>query len=162
MTIPTTTVQTALLDSVDWHAVAHVVAVGGGDGAVLAMLLQEHPWITGVLFDEPTAVAGAAVTLAAAGVAHRVDVETGDLLGPVPPGGDLYLLVGRLTTRPGDETAQILRRCHAAMAAAARLVVCEPDPPACWPDVVDRTGFEVVSTTESREWLVVEARPRRS
>jgi hypothetical protein len=177
----------AVVATVDWSAVRHVVDVGGNRGAFLAAILTHLPHATGVLFDQPQVVAGAAQSLAHAGVADRVDVEGGDFFVAVPPGGDLYLVANVLWNWSDAQAACILRRCRDAMGAAARLVVCEPvvppgnDPhPAKvldlanlwlnggrvrtepeWRALLAGAGFDLERVAETAmEWSVIEANPR--
>jgi len=68
--------------------------------------------------------------LAALGVSESdkvVEINAADaaLLGDIPAGGDLYLLKGVLQTYDDDGAAVILRKCRAAMAEGARLVIVE-------------------------------------
>jgi hypothetical protein len=69
MTQLTRTVSDAVLASFDFTPFRTIVDVGGGQGAFLSAILQAHPETTGVLFDAPTVIAGAAPILRAAGVA---------------------------------------------------------------------------------------------
>lgn len=111
-----------LLDVVDWSTVNRtVIDVGGGQGGLLAGVLQRHPHLRGVVYDLPDAVAGAPAFLAAARVADRAEAVAGDFFESVPAGGDVYLLcrgglqlgrragvAGAGCLPPGDE-----RRCPA-------------------------------------------------
>ncbi len=69
--------------------VSRVVDVGGGLGAMLAILLRRHRHLLGLLYDQANALQGAAAFLEAAGVAHRVEVRTGNFFESVPAGADL-------------------------------------------------------------------------
>ena len=136
--------------TVDWTGVRHVIDDPGSDGTLLAAILRDLPEATGVLFDEEAVVAGAHAVLGAAGVEDRVDVEAGSFFAAVPPGGDLYLLANVLWSWSDQEAVQILRRCRDAMAASARLVICEPEgtrSTVSWRVLLGETGFEVASIT---------------
>ena len=102
-----------------------VVDVGGGDGTLLATALAHHPRMRGLLFDQPHVVAAAEAVLAAAGVADRCDVISGDFFTEVPTGGDAYVLSGVLCDWEDAEARQILRHCRHAMGASAQLVLVE-------------------------------------
>lgn len=110
-----------VIDAVVHGRVTHVVMVEGDPELVIAML-RRHPHTTATLCGPPE-VAGRAVV--DAGLADRVDVETGDPAGVVPPGGDLYLIVDSVGRGSSADSSSLLERCHAAMASSARLIVCE-------------------------------------
>ena len=102
-----------------------VVDVGGGDGTLLAAILQAYPHPRGVLFDLPHVVAQAEAVLASAGVADRCTRVGGDFFTDVPPGGDRYVLSRVLHDWGDDRAADILRSCRRAMAPGALLLVIE-------------------------------------
>lgn len=118
-------VAAALLRSLDWRGVRHLVDVGGGSGAMLAVLLAGLPEARGTVFDQPHAVQWAPQVLAQAGVAARCTSEAGSFFEQVPAGGDVYLLKSVLHNWDDARSVRILRCCRAAMVAGARLVVVE-------------------------------------
>src|SRR3712207_9225575 len=76
----------------DLSSIGTVVDVGGGQGRLLAGLLEATPGLSGVLFDRPEVVAGAEAVLRGEGVADRCAVVGGDFFASVPLGGDAYVL----------------------------------------------------------------------
>lgn len=102
-----------------------VVDVGGGEGALLAMILNHSPEARGVLFDLPDAVVGASGVLGAAGVADRCEVVAGDAFAEVPSGGDVYLLSRVLFNWSDADAVRLLRAVAAAMSSTSRLCVIE-------------------------------------
>ena len=102
-----------------------VVDVGGGNGGLLAALLAANPGLSGLLYDRSHVVSGASAVLEAAGVATRCRIESGDFFEVVPTGGDVYILCQILHDWDDGRAGSILRRCRAAMATGARLVVVE-------------------------------------
>ncbi|PZS25675.1 MAG: hydroxyneurosporene methyltransferase [Pseudonocardiales bacterium] len=102
-----------------------IVDIGGGTGIVLAEILSTNPHLRGVLFDTPTAVAGAEAELSKAGVADRCQVVSGDVHDSVPTGGDVYLLSGVIHGSSDDQAVEILSTCRAAMADTACLLIAE-------------------------------------
>jgi hypothetical protein len=178
-----------VVEAVDWTGVHHIVDVGGNHGGFLAAILDHLPEATGVLFDQPQVVAGAAAALDVAGVADRVDVEGGSFFESVPPGGDLYLVANVLWNWDDAQAGRILLRCRDAMAPSARLLICEPvippgngphaaklldlgnfwlnggrtRTPEAWRALLAATGFDLLGITETElEWSVIEAKPRPS
>src|SRR5215212_2866514 len=74
----------ALRASRDLSSIGTVVDVGGGQGRLLAGLLEAVPGLRGVLFDRPEVVTGAEAVLRAAGVADRCTVVGGDFFSSAP------------------------------------------------------------------------------
>jgi hypothetical protein len=102
-----------------------VVDVGGGSGALVAMLLRRHPQLRGIVFDLPEATAGAEAALAAAGLADRARAVGGSFFTSVPSDGDAYVLCSVLHNWDDADATTILRTCRAAMHGDARLLVVE-------------------------------------
>ncbi|OPC82525.1 hypothetical protein B4N89_17695 [Embleya scabrispora] len=102
-----------------------VVDLGGGDGTLLAHVLRAHPEVEGVVFDVPTGLAATADTLAAAGVAARARVVSGDFFAAVPSGCDAYLLKQILHDWDDKEAGAILRNIRAVIPPAGRLFLLE-------------------------------------
>jgi len=157
----------------DFSGVGTLVDVGGGNGSLLATVLQAHPSMRGVLFDLPRVVQGAPVRLAAASVAERCRIVGGDFFESVPAGGDAYVLSNVLHDWHDDRAAAILRNVHQAMQGRGRLLVVneqviapanEPHPgklgdiimlliggrertEAEWRSLFEQAGFEFVGIT---------------
>jgi hypothetical protein len=125
MTAMTRAVNASLLEAYDFGRFDTVVDVGGGQGALLAALLDRYPTLRGVLFDQPHVVAGAEQVLERAGVAGRCRVESGSFFDGVPEGGDAYLLKAIVHDWEDGEAAEILRSCRRAMGSAGTLLVVE-------------------------------------
>jgi SAM-dependent methyltransferase len=114
----------------DFSTLGTLVDVGGGHGTLLAAILQAHPSLRGILFDQPSVVTGAQRILAATGVVERCAVMGGDFFGAVPAGGDLYLLSRVLFNWADDRAVAILQNCRRAMGGSGKLLVVEPMMPA--------------------------------
>lgn len=112
-----------------------VVDVAGGQGGLLAAVLDRHPGVSGLLYDQPQVVA-APEALRAPRYAGRWRAEGGDFFQHVPGGGDVYVLKRILHDWDDARALEILRRCRAALTPAARLLVIDaviapgndPDP----------------------------------
>jgi SAM-dependent methyltransferase len=109
----------------DFSKLRRIVDIGGGHGAFLAVLLQAHADLLGVLFDRPHAMPGARTTLAAAAVASRCEFVSGDFFDTVPRGADGYLLKAIVHDWDDDKSIAILRNCRRVMPDDGRLVVVE-------------------------------------
>jgi hypothetical protein len=120
----------AVLEVCDFGDVHTVVDVGGGNGAMLAAVLADHPDVRGVVFDRPEALARAPQVLQQAGVHDRCDTVAGDFLTSVPPDADAYILAQILHDWPDQMAGEILAACRSAMRPGARLWVIERLMPA--------------------------------
>ncbi|OKI07291.1 methyltransferase [Streptomyces sp. CB02923] len=110
----------------DFGRFATIVDVGGGDGTLLAAILRAHPAPRGMIYDSAEGHAQAPARLAAAGVADRVTLTTGDFFAAAPPGGDLYLLKSVIHDWNDDQCADILGHIRQVLPADGRLLIIEP------------------------------------
>ena len=71
-----------------------LVDIGGSHGALLSTILKAHPSLKGVLFDQPSVIAGAKKSrhLTDPGIARRCRLESGSFFVSVPSGADAYIL----------------------------------------------------------------------
>jgi O-methyltransferase domain/Dimerisation domain len=113
----------ALLDAYDFGRFATVIDIGGGNGTLLAGLLQRYPSMQGALFDQPHVVARADEVFRRAGVADRARIVAGNFFEEVPEGGDAYLLKAIIHDWEDQESASILRNCRHAIADADGVVL---------------------------------------
>ncbi len=114
----------------DWRGVRQVIDVGGGYGELLAEILAAQRSVRGILFDLPHATRDAAAYLAERGLAQRCAVVCGSFFEALPAGADVYLLKSILHNWDDADALRILRRCRAAMPAAARVLLVERVLPA--------------------------------
>jgi SAM-dependent methyltransferase len=171
----------------DWTGVREVVDVGGGNGVLLATLLSAVPGLTGVLFDLPHVLAGAAPVLDEAGVTDRVRTHGGDFFVEMPAGADAYVLSQVLHDWDDDQAASILATCRRAMPPDGRLLILEhvlpettePDPAllldlhmlvllggrerteTAWRSLLARGGFTVRGVHHGSRSALIEAVPDR-
>jgi orsellinic acid C2-O-methyltransferase len=109
----------------DWSTAKRLVDVGGGHGELLAVVLQAHPHLQGVLFDLPHAVEGARSKLHDTGLAQRCEVVGGSFFEAVPAGADVYMLKSILHNWSDEDGNAILRQCRRAVVRDGRLLVVE-------------------------------------
>jgi hypothetical protein len=115
----------AILAAYDFGAFGTIVDVGGGDGTLLAAILDRHPGPRGVLVDVPHALEHARERLRASPHGARIELVPGSFFEAVPPGGDAYLLKHIVHDWDDERAVQILRSCRRAMPAHARLLVID-------------------------------------
>lgn len=118
----------SVLQSYDFSRLRRVADVGGGHGEMLAYVLRANPGTSGILFDLPVAVAGAANHFRQ----NHPDLEArctfvpGDFFESVPPGADAYILKSVIHDWNDERGARILANVRRAMAGDARLLLIEP------------------------------------
>jgi hypothetical protein len=122
----TRAVAPPILAGYDFSRFGTLVDVGGGDGTLIAAILNAVPGMRGVLFDLPAGVEAAARTLQAAEVTDRCRVATGDFFTSVPEGADAYLLKSVIHDWDDERAVAILRNCRRAMPATGTVLVVEP------------------------------------
>jgi hypothetical protein len=130
-----------------------VVDVGGGEGALLAAVVEASDATRGVLFDLPEVIARARRTPRPPAVARRLRLVEGDFFAEVPAGGDVYVLSHILHDWPDARAGRILDRVAAAMTRRARLLVIENVLPALSPPdlVLAYLDVQMLAAWEGRE-----------
>ncbi len=102
-----------------------VVDVGGGDGAMLAAILELNPGLRGLLFELPEVVEAARSRLESTQLNDRCTLATGSFFDDVPAGGDVYVLSNILHDWDDDHCRRILDNCRRAMHEGARLFIVD-------------------------------------
>ncbi|WP_427912842.1 methyltransferase [Ramlibacter sp. MMS24-I3-19] len=108
----------ALLPSFDFSPYARIADIGGGRGHVLAAILEATPSATGILFDLPRVVAGAAP-------APRMQVQGGDFFHDELPRADAYIVSQVLHDWADDDAVAILRAVRRSAQPHSHLLVIE-------------------------------------
>ncbi|MEW2292167.1 methyltransferase [Streptomyces sp. NPDC006743] len=109
----------------DLSGAASVADIGGGQGHVVASLLEKYPRMHGTLMDLPRVVDNADPRLREGGaLADRVSIVPGDCREAVPVHADVYIIKNILEW-DDDSTARCLRNVMQAGGAKARVVVIE-------------------------------------
>ena len=102
-----------------------IIDVGGGQGALLASILQTYPQARGTLFDLPAVVESARALLDAAGITDRCTCVAGDFFRTLPGGGDAYLFKRVIHDWDDPQAQATLTHYRRAMASHGRLLVME-------------------------------------
>lgn len=113
------------LEGFDLHDRRVLVDVGGGQGALLALVLRNHTELKGILFDLPTALTDAPEYLESFGVRDRCEILSGSAFEFVPPGGDAYVMSRILHDWTDDKALEILRNCRRAIPQEGVLLLRE-------------------------------------
>lgn len=125
MTDLTAQLHTAAIAAYDFSRFRRVIDVGGGHGALLAMILRANPAADGILFDQPHVISGARRQFRAAGLMARSACVKGDFFQSVPGGGDAYVLAHILHDWDDSRAGVILRNIRSAMAPNGRVLILE-------------------------------------
>ncbi|MFH8349151.1 methyltransferase [Streptomyces sp. NPDC018045] len=123
----------------DFGRFTTVTDVGGGDGTLLAAVLDAHPGVTGVVYDTVEGLAQTRRTLERRGLAKRCSVTAGNFFRSVPEGSDLYLIKSVLHDWADDRAVTILTHCREVLPPGGRVLIVEPVLPEV---VASSTGSE--------------------
>src|SRR5581483_3632295 len=115
----------AVAAAYDFAAVGTVIDIGGGQGSLLAAILEAYPRVKGVLFDQPAVIESARPQIRAVGMAERCELVSGDFFEAVPSGADVYLLKRIVHDWDDEGGIAILKNCRRAMGAGGKLLVVE-------------------------------------
>ncbi|WP_433556259.1 methyltransferase [Pseudonocardia xinjiangensis] len=117
---------TQIAQRFDWSRFPEILDVGGGDGTVLAAILNAHPDVRGRVLDLPPTATAAIGRFAATGLDDRAGAVSGSFFDPLPAGANAYLLSDILHDWDDDHARQILAGCRRAAAPDGTVVVIEP------------------------------------
>ncbi|KUL33426.1 methyltransferase [Streptomyces sp. NRRL F-4489] len=123
----TSSMQSArdIAELLDLTGVSSVADIGGGQGHVLARLLEKYPSLHGTLLDLPSVVAACDPRLRDGGpLAGRARTVGGDCREAIPVQADLYIIKNILEW-DDDSTRRTLHNVVGAARPGARVVVIE-------------------------------------
>ena len=113
----------------DFSQARSVMDIGGGQGQLLAAVLEGHPHLRGILFDRSHAIDTSPAI-------DRCERMTGDFFEAIPPGADVYLLKSILHNWDDARCRTILAQCRRAMGTDGSLLLVErvlPETPSAAP-----------------------------
>lgn len=109
---------------IDTTGVDVAVDVGGANGTLLYLLMEQNPTMRGIVFDRPNVLEGAAAERDSRGLGERVDLVGGDFF-EVVPAADVYLLKFILHDWDDEACLSILHNCREAIRPGGRIAVIE-------------------------------------
>ena len=115
----------AVVEAYDFSGINTLVDIAGGQGRLLAGVLQNNPSMRGILFDLPHVLAGAREIVAGTSVSDRFEFVTGDFFVSVPAGGDAYIMKHIIHDWDDERALTILRNIRQAMKPGGRVLVVE-------------------------------------
>jgi len=115
----------AILGAYDFSRAGIVVDVGGGQGWLMASLLQAHDSLRAHIYDRSPPTPETQELFARLGIANRATFTQGDFFAAVPEGGGLYVLKSIIHNWDDTSAQKILKRCREAMPPDGRLILAE-------------------------------------
>ncbi|MFF2652419.1 methyltransferase [Streptomyces sp. NPDC058045] len=120
----------------DFGGFGTVVDLGGGDGTLLAAVLQRYPEVRGVVQDLPGALVQTPQNMRDAGVQERFTAAPDDFFVSIAE-GDLYVLKGVLHNWDDEHCLKLLRNVRESVPEKGRLLIVENVlPPHVAPELV--------------------------
>jgi hypothetical protein len=92
---------------------------------VITAILKHYPAMHGMLFDLPGVAQRARANIAAAGLAERCRVETGNFFEAVPSGANACLMRHIIHDWDDNQSTTILKNCRKALGKGGKLLVVE-------------------------------------
>jgi hypothetical protein len=120
----------AMLDAYDFSGIGVLADLGGGNGSLIARVLQRHPKMRGMLVDLGHVVARARQSPTMQAIGDRCRIIEGSFFESVPPGADAYLLRHVLHDWTDEQCGTILSQCRRAIGERGKLLVVECVVPA--------------------------------
>jgi SAM-dependent methyltransferase len=144
----------AIVAAYDFAALRTVVDVGGGQGILLAAIVQAYPEMSGVLFEMPSVADQADARLRTMGVRGRCEVVAGDFFKEIPAGGDAYILKDIIHDWDDERAVNVLANCRKALRTEPNgkvLVIEKIIPPGNEPFAGKLTDITMLLMTGGRE-----------
>ena len=179
-----------VLQSYDFSGISHLMDVGGGSGELLGAIAQQHRKLRGTVFDLPRCTETANKHLRQIGVGDRVEFVAGDFFKAVPAIADAIILKSIIHDWDGTRSVAILQNCRKALPSGGKLLLVErlmPEMPTMsdedreqalsdlnmmrgpgglertekqYRELLNQSGFDLVTTYTAGRFNVIEARPR--
>jgi ubiquinone/menaquinone biosynthesis C-methylase UbiE len=115
----------AMLDAYDFGDIQTLADVGGGNGSMIAAVLQRYPRLKGILYDLGHVIGRAKQTIAKHGLESRCSIVEGNFFESAPPGADAYLMRHVLHDWTDAQCMQILRNCRKVVPPHGRMLIVE-------------------------------------
>lgn len=130
---------------------APVIDIGGGQGGLLAAIIEQYPGTTAALFEQPQVLADP-VNLDEAGLRDVVARIAGNFFADVPSGFGLYVMKRIIHDWDDDRAINILRRCRDAMTDTSKVLVIDAVmKPGNDPDPNKNLDLAIMALTPGRE-----------
>jgi hypothetical protein len=120
----------AMLEACDFSDVHLLADIGGGNGSLIAAVLQRYPKLQGLLFELAHVVERTRENLQGKGVGDRCTVIEGNFFESLPSGADAYLFRHVIHDWSDERSVHILNNCRKVIPNNGRLLIIEAVVPA--------------------------------
>lgn len=128
-----------------------VIDIGGGQGGLLAAIVNRYPDIVAALYEQPQVLADP-FNLREAGLLDNVARIAGNFFYDVPAGFSLYVMKRIIHDWDDDRAAGILRCCRDVMTGESRILVIDAViKPGNEPDPNKNLDLSIMALTPGRE-----------
>ncbi len=140
------------VEAYDFGETGTLADIGGGHGILLALILQKHRGLRGIVFDLPHVVEGARPRLESLGLASRCEVVSGNFFDAVPA-ADSYVMKSIIHDWDEPRAIAILKNCARAMCGPnGRVILIEQViAPGNEPDSAKWIDIEMLAMAGGRE-----------
>lgn len=120
-------VSKGVLDTYDFSGIKVLADLGGGEGALLASIVQKYPGMRGLLLEQAHVVPGARKRFEQSALADRCSAEPVDFFKSVPSGADAYMMKSIIHDWDDERATVILKNCREALrdVERGRLILVE-------------------------------------
>ena len=115
----------AVVQAYDFSRFRRIVDIGGGQGKLLAAILEANPTTHGVLFNMPSVIQRAEQQIKEGKLAERCEIIGGDFFDSVPAGSDAYILSLVIHDWDDERATAILKNCRRAITMEGRVLLVE-------------------------------------
>ncbi len=114
-----------MVNGYDFSVFDTLVDIGGGNGDVIAAVLNKNPKVKGILFDLPEVIDRSRSNIAASGLSERCQLDSGNFFESVSKGGDAYMMRHILHDWSDADAVTILTNCRKSMNPGGKVLVVE-------------------------------------
>jgi ubiquinone/menaquinone biosynthesis C-methylase UbiE len=115
----------AMLEAYDFGGIETLADVGGGNGSLLAAVLQRYTRLKGILYDLGHVVGRTREVIKTLGLEKRCAVVEGNFFDSVPAGADAYMLRHVIHDWTDEQSVQILSNVRKVIPPKGRLLLVE-------------------------------------
>jgi hypothetical protein len=115
----------AVVEALDVTGITEIADIGGGQGGLLAAVLDRHPQLRGTLVDNPSVIEQADPRLSSGTLAARCSLVGADIRQSVPVAAELFLLRQVMHIWDDETCARLLSNCIVGCPAGTRVVLIE-------------------------------------
>jgi SAM-dependent methyltransferase len=136
-----------ILNAYDFSNYGVITDIGGGEGFLLANILQNNPGSRGVLFDTPQATEKAPGLFSEYKVDQRIEIIPGDFFNSIPGSGDLLILKNIIHNWDDKQALDLLKNINRAIRPGSRVLIIEMIvPPGNRPSLAKLLDIQMMAT----------------